>query len=128
MHGRQDVIGQDAGWHGPGRIELHVSDLVGEHRRLPIVAPDLRTAVVDDLTITYEESTKRGDVRYDKFVFDIANDPAQSLEVDANLIDALLNRYVHRSDCLCADNAIRVEVMPFLKTNYRRFKFIVKLL
>src|SRR5690606_12964246 len=62
-----------------------------------------------------ERDLKAGDVRDDVALLEIAEDPAQPLEIDAQLVDARLDRHVQRRDRAGPDDAVSIETVQPLK-------------
>ena len=116
LGGWQDVRRDDAGRHGPGRVEDQVVHLRAEQRRLAVGLSDLHARAPHDVLALDDVRGVARDVHDDELLRQVLQQHAAAIEVDAQLADALRERHVEFRDRAGARDAVALEPHARLET------------
>jgi len=90
----------------PVGVERQARDLRFQRRRLPRLPADLGTRLPERATVAKVDQPGSGDIHQQRLSFQIAADPAQALQVDAQLIQTAGRTDVQFGQGRGADHAV----------------------
>jgi hypothetical protein len=114
----QDVVLDDSRRNRPRGIEDHVAELRTKNRRAPIRLADLRARGPDELPRTHQVSRETGDVHDHELIGQIVQQHAPTIEIDAQLPDALGERHIELGYRAWTGDAIALQSHPPLERAY----------
>jgi hypothetical protein len=112
---REFVLDRDTRRHLPVGIQNEIADYTRKDRRTAIRLPDDDAHVIDGLAILNDIQAKARNIHEYVAIAEILGQPAPTLEIDDELVDAALNRYVERvlrsgaDDPVCSKTMARLE-------------------
>ena len=112
---RQLVLAQDGRRHRPGRIEGQARHARLERWRAPRFAADLGAGAPARLAVLDIAERGAGDVHQQRTRVQLGRQPAQPLEVDAQLIEPARRADVERGERAATDHAVLLDPVMQLK-------------
>ena len=122
---RQLVFFPDGRRYGPGRIQRQAGDAGFEQRRLAFGAADLGAGLPHRLTALIQRQLSGGHVDHQTAGFHVLGNPAETFEIDAQLIAAGQRADVQLGNGARPDHAVSLQRMTGLKVLHRFHQHVI---
>src|SRR5262249_35270919 len=113
--GRHHVLRENPFGQGPGRVEDEEAERVAKARGLTPLFPDLAARGPLPLGARHEIRLESRDVDNDEAIGEVMKQPSRTLEIHAELIQTVLDRYVEGGEGAGSHGAVVREEMTSLK-------------